>query len=133
MPVWVDEPLTLTLASEKRPEAAVELPDGSLTSVALRQDPQLPWQWSAVYWPRLEGWHRFVAGEATAAIYVYPERAWRSVRQAGATLATRRHAETTRRFDEAVRSHPMPWELPMQVFFVLFLVSSAFLWLERKL
>jgi hypothetical protein len=113
------EPVVLELASD------VVEPEGLVggTAVYLEQDAALSWRWKGRYWPMSAGWQEVrVPGGDTSWAYVWGASAWRGIRGASG------HEEV------GARKPAKEWvEFPRWVFYVVFLLSMFFLWVERKM
>ena len=137
----VKQPTLLTLTdytvgnAQDVPKAIVRsIADTARISIALQQHPHQPEQFSGTFWPRRTGWHvaespgvepfYFFVQDSTA----WPHQAIQARRGATLGFATRQGsrevAATTASAEEQV---PVIW------FFLLFVLSSGFLWLEEKL
>jgi len=133
-----NQPLTLTFTDDA---AGSDVPSATVTSVAdsssinlpLAQSPVQPTQFSGTCWPRRSGWHQVqTAGGPPFFFYVQDSADW-----AFAEMLAR-HQETqayiSRAETAAVATAVAYQEKPVPLiwFFVLFVLSSGFLWLEEK-
>jgi hypothetical protein len=113
----VGEPVELELASD------IAEPEGLVGGMAvyLEQDAALSWRWRGRYWPLSAGWQEVrVPGGDTSWAYVWGADAWKGIR------GTNVEAE--------VRKPEKEWvEVPRWIFYVVFLLSVFFLWVERKI
>lgn len=135
----VDHPVNILLQS------AASLPQGLLeeekgggapVSIYFSQHPFLPFYWSGVYWPRESGWQ--------AAHTPKGERSWWYVWKEGdwATIHRRERLEGTQRWiaarsgrkGEAIE-HVGKRKLLVAKgwFYLLFVLSAVFLWVERRI
>jgi hypothetical protein len=91
---------------------------GGPVSIYLAQDEVLPFNWRGRYWPRAAGWQalRALEGDTTWA-YVWPSRAVVEFKGTGKEAG----------MGGEVRAIPKYW------FYIFFLLSVLFLWVERKI
>ncbi|MFD2246849.1 hypothetical protein [Pontibacter ruber] len=123
-------------STQKAPAAAIRsINDTASISIALQQHPHQPEQFSSTFWPRHTGWHvvespdvepfYFLVQDSVAwphqAILAKREATEQFVQQQSIKLA----ATTTTDFTKE--------QVPVIWFFLLFVLSSGFLWLEEKL
>ncbi|WP_276498554.1 hypothetical protein [Pontibacter litorisediminis] len=117
------------------PTAAVtSTADTTSINLPLAQHTHQPEKYSGTFWPHSSGWHKVESPNAKPYFFFVQD----TVDWAFESIATRRAA--TQAF--AAQQHISPAEasvaykeepLPLLWFFVLFVLSSAFLWLEEKL
>ena len=135
----VHQPLALQLSTltppTDFPKAEVSLNgSGRPVAVSFRQDPSWAERFQTTFWPDSTGWHAIRTAQGTPEwFYVFGSEDWKTVRQAGWRETTL--AKTTLKAGElttqaAIYSRK---EMPAIWFFLLFLFSSGFLWLEEKL
>lgn len=134
-----NKPVILSFTDYTSDGASV--PTASVTSVAdstritlpLAQHPHQPEKYSATFWPRHSGWHKAeVAGiepyfffvQDTSALKFESIASRRAATQAFAAQQRIKPAEATIAYQE--EPVPLIW------FFILFALSSGFLWLEEK-
>lgn len=106
------------------------------TALALQQQVQLPYLWSASYWPKQSGWqHLETANGFSKYWYVFQPKDWAYVQATDNILATKTYAAThAQQSDKAiVVATKQTAVLPKVYSFLLFLLAMAALWLERKL
>lgn len=137
----INQPLALQLSdlAEKNgqspPQAQIESDNQADKAIIhFQQDILLPQQFTATYWPASSGWHsaRTPNGQPFH-FYVFEPGDWQSFRQA-------QLADQTRKFVVRQKAFPYPSQTTRVMeaispvwFFLLFLLSSGFLWLEEKL
>ena len=130
----VGEPVGLELATGK------DMPQGIVggdnrVAVYLGQDAAFPWRWRGNYWPVSAGWQELrVPGGDTAWGYAWPQWAWKGVAAGRASKAEGGHRSgggaATGGNGKIVRE----WvEFPRWIFYMVFLLSMFFLWVERKM
>ncbi|OJJ17597.1 hypothetical protein BKI52_27435 [marine bacterium AO1-C] len=98
-----------------------------------------PQEWTGAFWPQQSGWNSLkVKGDTTASdafFYVYNDKDWKAQRETHLIKANRQwannHAKPIITRPNATITHRKP--IPLWYFFVLFLLSAGFLWLEPKL
>ena len=135
-----DQPLTLTYTVHAAPGSA--LPSATVTSLAdsaiyinmpLAQSPVLPTQYSGTFWPRHNGWYQVqTPGAPPYQFYVQDDDAWDFTRIQARRQATQAYISRTKSsvVDSTIAYKEEP--VPLIWFFALFVLSSAFLWLEEK-
>ncbi|NUO81718.1 hypothetical protein HUU05_16735 [candidate division KSB1 bacterium] len=131
-PICVDQPLALNLTTTNPlPFGIIKPPSAPADTLFLRQDEVEPRRWRGTYWPRETGWHEV----ATKWFYVYARENWRTWQQAAKIAATSRQAvRSNGRTSSSSSSTFTKTEIISPIwFFLIFLLSSTFLWLERKL
>ncbi|MGH7596874.1 MAG: hypothetical protein ACREOI_11020 [bacterium] len=135
-PAVVDQPVQLTLVTiAARPvgiaAAEADYPD----SLFLQQDLVDSQRWSGTFWPRQPGWHQVSrAGGEPHWFYAYEKESWQTWQAAERVAATQRRvwqnanlkSEVERRVHDNIEALPSIW------FFLFFLFSCAYLWVERK-
>lgn len=136
-PVFVHQPITLRLmTAESDPVGMVSTETGLEDVIHLRQNMDTPEIWRGTYCPRQIGWHRVAAKSGEPYwFYVHEKESWQTWQQAQRMEATKRHAAcaklSSKTTPRAIQSHSRP--IPLYPFFFTFLLSCAFLWIERKL
>lgn len=136
-PLIVDQPLQVRLATEASlPVGIIATENGRTDSLYLRQDAGEPTHWWGTYWPRESGWHKFATPNGVSQwFYVYEKNAWQTWQEAGKVAAMERLVwRKEHREKESEKSRQAQTAaIPLLVFFLMFLGSCAYLWLERKL
>ncbi len=106
------------------------------TKIYLQQNEVLPFKWSGIYWPSKVGWHTISStNNDLYNWYVFNRTHWQSVVASQKINATKLYALK----HSITNKTPIPLSqtittiIPKIVFFLLFLLSAGFLWLERKL
>jgi hypothetical protein len=145
-PAIVDRPLELAVATnaatpvglintERSMNVASRRQSGKPDSIYLRQDLNEPRRWFGTFWPRQAGWHRvsLIGGESHW-FYVYEKENWPTWQAAQKIAATQRRAWQHKTFVSSARTrtHTSAKAIPLIWFFMLFILSCAYLWLERK-
>lgn len=136
-PIIVDQPLQLRLTTETSlPVGIIATENGKTDSLYLRQDAGEATHWWGTYWPRESGWHKIATLDgATQWFYVYEKNAWQTWQEAEKIAATERYV--WRQENRVKQSEESPQTqtaaIPLLIFFLMFLGSCAYLWLERKL
>lgn len=136
-PILVDQPLQLRLATDARlPVGIIATENGITDSLYLRQDAGEPTHWWGTYWPRESGWHKIATLNGVMQwFYVYEKHAWQTWQEAEKIAATERYAwrQENRKKQSEEFTQTQPVAIPSLIFFLIFLGSCAYLWLERKL
>lgn len=102
------------------------------------QDPVLGFQWTAPFWPRKTGWHLLATGNSANSIqswfYVYNKNDWASVNAVEKIKNNRKFSEEffTESNEQGISVRYYPEQVPPVYFFILFLLSCTYLWLEAK-
>jgi hypothetical protein len=135
----VHQPLDLKLVDfattpASFPQASVHSNDSAqATSVYFSQHPLLPWQFQTTYWPDSIGWHSLRNGQSLPYwFYVHGPNDWITVQQASRQEATRKLISHQPVPSARLQATLVQEEMPAIWFFLLFLLSSAYLWLEDK-
>ncbi len=136
-PIIIDQPLAVAVETgAASPIGVVVTESGEADSLYLQQEVMEARRWHATFWPRQTGWHQaaLVGGEPRW-FYVYEKTHWGRWQAAQKIFATQQHARhyanlpTKERETIARRARP----ISMLWFFMIFLASCVFLWMERKL
>ncbi|WP_299990126.1 hypothetical protein [uncultured Pontibacter sp.] len=137
----VHQPVTLKLTDYTldnpvdAPKATVRsIVDTTLAGIALQQNVHQPEVYEGTFWPRRKGWH-VVESQGVEPFYflVQDSAAWthqsiQAKREATLQFATQQQRkQTISSIAYAEEQAPVIW------FFLLFVLSSGFLWLEEKL
>lgn len=136
-PLIVDQPLQVRLATESSfPVGIIATENGETDSLYLRQDASEATHWWGTYWPRESGWHKIATLDgATQWFYVYEKNAWQTWQEAEKIAATERYVwrqeNRVKQSEESTQTQTAA--IPLLIFFLMFLGSCAYLWLERKL
>ena len=106
------------------------------TAIAFGQQSQLPFQWSASYWPKQSGWQQLQTVSGFKKYwYVFQPSDWVSVTATttinATTLYAANHATTAITNTTSTATHTV--EFPKIYCFIIFLLAIGSLWLERKL
>lgn len=133
-----DHPIKMLLQS------AVSLPQGLLdgkdtdapTSVYMAQDPLLPFCWEGTYWPRESGWQVAHTPEGERSWwYVWKDGDWKNIHRRERLEGTQQWiaARGERRGPSAEEKEAPDVLVAKGWFYVLFVLSGLFLWVERKI
>ena len=101
------------------------------TVLSPQQDPQLPFEWKACYWPDA-GWQGTGEGLQRNG-YVFSPGAWATLRAWQKLRPTRRFASQTASPNPLQKPVSVQVPIPKIVFFLFFLLGAAYLWIEKKL
>jgi hypothetical protein len=129
----VDRPATIQLVWN-----GSQLPELTVDSIALypQQAASGLFLWESTFWPRREGWHLAATPSGKPnPLYIYDPGDWPDLQARQRYEATLRFVNegqataATTALPPATRHEPVPeiW------FYMLFVVSAGYLWLERKL
>jgi hypothetical protein len=135
-PAFVDQPVQLTLVTTAaQPVGIVTAESNQPDSLFLQQDSIAPQRWFGTFWPRKSGWHEVSrAGGEPHWFYSYEKENWQTWQAAQRVAATQRRvwqnanlkSKVEHRVRDYVEAMPLIW------FFLLFLFSCTYLWVERK-
>lgn len=132
----VDQPLPLTVETiSPLPVGVVATENGQEDSLFLKQDSVEPRRWTGVFWPRAEGWHRVSTLRGKSFwFYVFKKENWQTLQQAQRVESTRRFAlrNQFRIMSSTMQTLTRTEPVSLFWFFLIFLLCSAFLWIERK-
>ncbi|MBE7171252.1 MAG: hypothetical protein INR73_11720 [Williamsia sp.] len=128
---FVDEPVTLQVETESDRPPVYPV---SNTGVAYAQNFLLPFAWQALYWP-LEGWQTTGSVADPVHWYVWGKKNWKGVQAKHKQAITRNYVlqQTSSREQVGVAGTSSSLPLPKIYFFIIFLFSAGFLWIEKKL
>ncbi|WP_018476239.1 hypothetical protein [Pontibacter roseus] len=137
----VNTPTTLTLTDytldtpQAIPAATVRsIADTTRIGMALQQHPHQPERFSGTFWPRRTGWHVVESpGVEPFHFLVQDSAAWPHQTIQARREATLQFAKKQDRKEVATATAFTEEQVPVIWFFVLFVLSSGFLWLEEKL
>ena len=97
------------------------------------QNPYLPYDWSGRYWPERAGWHALKNDDENAAwIYVYGDSDWQGIAATEKIRVTKNYAGANGGNSASKTTNIVPVEIPKFYFLILFIISAAFLWFEKK-
>lgn len=100
----------------------------SNTAAAYAQNRLLPFEWQASYWPKA-GWQ--TAGSTHW--YAYEAGNWKGVRALQKQGLTQRHVHQTGHPEKTGEKESLPGApVPKIYFFIIFILSACFLWIEKK-
>lgn len=136
-PLIVDQPLQVRLATGASfPIGTIATENGETDSLYLRQDAGETTHWWGTYWPRESGWHKIATPNGVSQwFYVYEKHAWQTWQETEKVAATERYVwrqeNHVKQSEESTQTQTAA--IPLLIFFLMFLGSCAYLWLERKL
>ena len=125
--------IIIETGSDSIPVASSE---GDLLKFA--QDPVLAFQWTAPYWPQKIGWHLLETGNSPDSIqswyYVFNKNDWASVNAVEKIKNNRQVAEKafSGSNEQNISERYYRKSVPPVYFYILFLLSCTYLWLEAK-
>lgn len=135
----VDHPVNIRLQSAaSMPQGLLEEGDSgdAPVSVYFEQDPFLSFYWSGVYWPRRSGWQAVRTPQGPQSWwYVWKAGDWSTIRRRDRLEGTRKwiaaRGERKRAVPEGAGTHKLL--VAKGWFYLLFLLSAVFLWVERRI
>lgn len=129
LPIYVDEPTTLQFIS------ASELPELRIENdvVPIRERFDRSGFYSAPYWPKGAGWHSALVlpDSLVTHFYTAPKASWKTMRSYLYQEQTTTYLSRTGKTQYTERTIDTP--VSRWYFFLLFLLSAGYLWLEQKL
>ncbi|MCF8453133.1 MAG: hypothetical protein K9G42_08015 [Pedobacter sp.] len=102
------------------------------------QNPVLGFQWTAPYWPQKTGWQLLETGNSPDSVqswfYIFNKNDWASVHAVEKIKNNRKFSEEsfTESNEQNISVRYYRKEVPPVYFFILFLLSCTYLWLEAK-
>ncbi len=137
LPLLKNQPIQLKLLTKNvNPVASVTSEDNQKDKIHLKQDLFEKSLWTGTYWPKKAGWY-FVSTYSGKGswFYVSQEDAWISWRQGQKIKATRLRSAFNATIDE---THNVPKSKKTRAvslvwFFLVFLLCTSYLWIERKI
>jgi len=125
-PLFPDEPAVLSIQG---PDSISSLAINK-TKLAPKQDLHIPTHWYATYWPDSSGWHQIFINSDTSWLYVNQSGEYQSLRQIQNRNTNFKVFGDLKANDQALSY----WkEINLVWFYLLFLLSVGYLWLEPKL
>ncbi len=128
---FVNKPVTVQVfnAADSIPVAQVEA-----THIFLKQDDDLPVYWSGTFWPVDAGWQSFVNTDGTIqSWYAFDDGDYKTIQSIQKTNATAKfQLSFSNQIQKASEPVIVKTVFPPFWFFLLFLLSAAFLWIEKK-
>lgn len=141
--VWsLKEPLPVlnqeTLIMIETDSDSIPVASSEAELLKFAQDPILGFQWTAPYWPQKTGWHLLDIDNSPDSIqswyYIFNKNDWVSVHAVEKMKNNRKFAEES--FSESkeqnISERYYREPVPPAYFFILFLLSCTYLWLEAK-
>ncbi|MBD1366282.1 hypothetical protein IDJ77_20890 [Mucilaginibacter sp. ZT4R22] len=126
----VGEPVQLQVASGKTSAVSI---NGE--TVAIEQNPAIPFEWNVNYHPARSGWQSLVQNGKTEWWYAFDKTDWDGVQNTAKIAATDKYALenqpghiVTKQIHQKLRI-----EVPKIYFYILLLAACTFLWVDRKL
>jgi len=105
---------------------------GSPVSLYFAQDDRLPFIWRGRYWPEGVGWRDlWTTGGDTVWSYVWPRGAWISLYRELRRKETLDYRGSGRESGSGGEGDQV--EVPKYWFYIVFLISVLFLWVERRI
>mgnify|MGYP005751645145 CR=1 FL=1 len=125
---------TLTGASQMPAATVRSVADTTHTGIALQQGVHQPEVYEGTFWPRHTGWH-VVESQDVEPFYflVQDSAAWPHQAVQAKQEATRRFARQQPKAETTQASAYAEEQVPVIWFFLLFVLSCGYLWLEEKL
>ncbi|RYU86834.1 hypothetical protein EWM62_16920 [Mucilaginibacter terrigena] len=126
---YVNEPAQLNIASAKTSSLLI-----NRQTTASAQNPNVPFEYSAAYWPATVGWQNVEQNGMQNSWYAYAKNDWAAVQATGRISATKKYADVhkitdivTKQIQQKVRI-----DVPKIYFYILLLAACTFLWVETK-
>jgi len=137
LPLLKNQPIQIKLLTKNmNPIGSVTSEDNPKDKIHLKQDLFEKSLWTGTYWPKKAGWH-FVStsSEKGSWFYVNEDNAWLSRRQGQKINETRLRSTFNPRIDETqdVTNSKKTQAISSVWFFLVFLLSTSYLWIERKI
>ncbi|MFD0763637.1 hypothetical protein ACFQZI_02145 [Mucilaginibacter lutimaris] len=124
-PPYIGSPVQLQFAQGKASPVII-----NNETVAIVQSPNVPFEYTAQYWPAASGWQN-MQGKSW---YVFANSDWRAAQAATKLSATEKYAKSheisgnvTKQIQQKVRI-----DVPKIYFYILLLAACTFLWVETK-
>ncbi|MDB5061983.1 MAG: hypothetical protein JWP67_1826 [Mucilaginibacter sp.] len=104
-------------------------------NVASLQNLNVPFKWSALYWPSTDGWQSVSENKDVSWWYSYPKTDWTLIQALAKIAATEKYGNeyvkpviVTKQIHGLVRI-----DIPKIYFYILLLAACTFLWIETKI
>jgi hypothetical protein len=137
---FVHQPADVQLLDFSAPADSMPTAQVTFTSLTspittyFRQEPSFSPQFTTTYWPDSVGWHAVgTSGGQSYSFYTFEANAWKSWQQTNILEQTQRWLQAHPMREPSPLVSYTRTEIPVVYFFLLFLLSSGFLWLEEKL
>ncbi len=104
--------------------------------ISLSQNPAIPFLQETVFWPGRSGWFPVsTQNNTTDCVYFFENTDWRTLKASGKIKLTEQYARQFRAKQQNVQKQQKEEQIfvPPIWFYLLFLLSVTFLWLETKL
>lgn len=126
----VNEPVTISLeAMQARPPVA-QLNSRTIT---MTQDINFPFRWTGTYWPEHAGWQTGIQLNGSPWYwYAYDRRDWANAKSEQTGQEMRTISSGSSAENKTIITATEKKTVPKLLFFILFLLPMAFLWLENK-
>jgi hypothetical protein len=113
------------------------IPSAQIENIHLSfiQNPLLPFQWNASYWPADAGWQRCITKNDTAWFYAFKKNDWKNADALQRIEQTKKFVLSSQNPDKVNNPEQLfVRKLISKIFFyIFFLAGCLFLWIERKL
>jgi hypothetical protein len=129
----LNEPAFLSIQNTDHTLEPIQVGDDK---IYLQQDRLLPFIQTGIYWPKQTGWIPQVDTEGKINwLYVYKNNDWSTINAVNKLRVTGMHASQNppRESKNNVVKKEVPLSVPKIYFFLIFIMSSGFLWFEKKL
>ncbi len=99
------------------------------------QNPDMPYEWSGVFWPVKTGWIQLSSNpENLSWQYVYNNNQWKSLKAARTIALTKSFLGTNTHSEPGLSKPQIELKpIPRIYFFIIFLITCAYLWYESKI
>ena len=98
-----------------------------------RQNVVIPTEWDVVGILKKEGWSSFSINGENHSFYVYGKNSWEDFRNSNKSIENIKASGISQLSKPSELLKTIDKSVPVWIFFMLFLVSSGFLWLEPKI
>jgi hypothetical protein len=127
----VNEPVKLALQTAIAPAYT----HVNTHNAAPEQDAAIPYQWYVTYWPQKAGWQTVNSSNGSTAWWYTPEKqSWKSLKTLKKRNDTRNYVANQSKTSTVTKQiqQTVKIEVPKFYFYLIFLATCTFLWVERK-
>jgi hypothetical protein len=126
----VNEPAIISLESVQERPPLAQLNNATVT---MTQDLNFPFRWTGTYWPAHAGWQTGIQLNGSPWYwYAFDSRDWASARSMLVSQEMRAFPSGNNAENRTATTVTEKKNVPKLLFFILFLLPMAFLWLENK-
>ena len=126
---FLNEPASLQLTNNKQLPVNI-----NSENTASLQNPNVPFEWTALYWPSTEGWQSVSRNKDVSWWYTHSKTDWKLIQAYAKIAATKRYVDRYTKPVIVTKQIQVLVEIdtPKIYFYILLLAACTFLWIETK-